>query len=111
MARRKSRWGFWCDLGFTFLLVGSWLVNLGLMVSFLGRTWGRFGASGCRAFIREIWSSGYGDVKVVRLELSGLIMRGAEEKLFGVATDPVETLLRQIGVRRRMKRFGRFFWR
>ena len=44
----------------------------------------------------EIWSSGYGDVKVVRLELSGLIMRGAEEKWFGVAADPVETLLRQI---------------
>ena len=43
------------------------------------------------------------------MELSGLIMRGAEEKLFGMAADPVETLLRQIQVRRRMKRFVRFF--
>ena len=85
------------DLGAHFFVVGKladepWIDGL---IFWIGRGVG-CGAGGCRAFIREIWSSGYGDVKVVRLELSGLIMRGAEEKLFGVATDPVETLLRQI---------------
>ena len=98
MARRKSRWGFWVAIWvLTFLLVGSWLVNLGLMVSLFGSDVGSdLGPVDEEPLFEEIWSSGDGDVKVVRLELSGLIMRGAEEKLFGVATDPVETLLRQI---------------
>ena len=98
MARRKSRWGFWVAIWvLTFLLLGSWLMNLGLMVSFFGSDVGSdVGPVDAEPLFGEIWSSGYGDVKVVRLELSGLIMRGAEEKWFGVAADPVEKLLRQI---------------
>ena len=98
MARRKSKWGLWVAIWvLTFLLLGSWLVNFGLMVSFFGSEVGsEVGPVDAEPSFREIWSSGYGDVKVVRMELSGLIMRGAEEKLFGMAADPVETLLRQI---------------
>ncbi|MFL2832250.1 MAG: signal peptide peptidase SppA [Coraliomargaritaceae bacterium] len=98
MARRKSRWGFWVAIGvLTFLLMGSWLLNLGLMAAFFGsEVESDLGPIDAEPSFDEIWSSGYGDVKVVRLKLSGLIMRGAEEKLFGLNSDPVETLLRQI---------------
>ena len=98
MARRKSRWGFWVAIWvLTFLLLGSWLVNLGLVVSFFGSDVGsEVRPVDAEPSFGEIWSSGYGDVKVVRMELSGLIMRGAEEKLFGMTADPVESLLRQI---------------
>ena len=98
MARRKSRWGFWVAIGvLTFLLLGSWLLNLGLMAAFFGSgVESDLGPIDAAPSFDEIWSSGYGDVKVVRLKLSGLIMRGTGEKLFGVASDPVETLLRQI---------------
>ncbi|HBO87361.1 MAG TPA: signal peptide peptidase SppA [Verrucomicrobia bacterium] len=98
MARRKSRWGFWVAIGvLIFLLLGSWLLNLGLMAAFFGsEVESDLGPIDAAPSFDEIWSSGYGDVKVVRLKLSGLIMRGTGEKLFGVASDPVETLLRQI---------------
>ena len=98
MARRKSRWGFWVAIWvLTFLLLGSWLANLGLMVSFFGSGVGpEVGPVDAEPSLGEIWSSGYGEVKVVRMKLSGLIMRGEEEKLFGMSADPVETLLRQI---------------
>lgn len=98
MGRRKSKWGYWvaiCVLAF--LLVGSWVANLGLMAALFGsEAEADGGPVDAEPFFEEVWSSGYGDVKVVRLELSGVIMRGAEDTLFGVAPDPVETLLRQI---------------
>jgi len=47
-------------------------------------------------YFDEVWSSGYGDAKVVRLALSGVIRRGEQERLFGVSPDPVALLLRQI---------------
>ncbi len=45
----------------------------------------------------EVWSYGYGsEVKVVRIELSGVIMRGRRERLLGYEPDMVESILCQI---------------
>lgn len=44
----------------------------------------------------EIWSYGDGDVKAVRLELTGVITRDADGSFWDVELDPVEEWLRQI---------------
>jgi protease-4 len=44
----------------------------------------------------EIWSYGRGDAKAVRIDLTGIIMRGRRERLFGYEPDMVETALSQI---------------
>ncbi len=47
----------------------------------------------------EVWSSGSAGAqenKVVRIELSGVIMRGQRERLFGYDSDMVESILAQI---------------
>jgi len=45
---------------------------------------------------KETWSYGYGDAKVVRIPLQGVIMRGRRERLLGYAPDMVEKVLAQI---------------
>ena len=44
----------------------------------------------------EVWSYGYGDTKVVRIELTGTIERGGQERLLGRGPDMVESVLAQI---------------
>ena len=99
MGKRRSRRGYWIAIWvLAFLLVGSWLTNMGLMAVLMG------GGSQVveeypvdeEPYFDEVWSSGYGDAKVVRLALNGVIMRGEQERLFGVSPDPVALLLRQI---------------
>lgn len=98
MTRRKSRWGLWVAIWvLTFLLVGSWVVNVGMVAVLFGPEGDSDSGPVDEApFFEEVWSSGYGDVKVVRLDLSGMIIRGVEDSLFDLTPDPVETLLRQI---------------
>lgn len=44
----------------------------------------------------EVWSYGQGKAKVVRIGLSGVIMHGGEQRLFGSGPDMVESILTQI---------------
>lgn len=46
--------------------------------------------------LNEVWSYGEGEVKVVRIPVTGVIMRGGEENLFGVTQDKIEAILAQI---------------
>jgi protease-4 len=46
--------------------------------------------------LEETWSSGSGDVKVVRIPLDGVIMRAEEEGFLTVRTDMVESILTQV---------------
>ena len=79
------------------LLLGSWITNVGLFAVLFGLDTDIDNRPvDSDPFYKETWSSGYGTTKVVRLDLSGLIMRGQETSFFGVEQDPVETLLKQI---------------
>jgi len=46
--------------------------------------------------LKEIWSFGSGDVKTVRIPLTGVIMRTGDEGFFGAQSDMVENILMQI---------------
>ena len=80
------------------LLFGSFLTNLGWTAALFA---GSAPATHDRPVdeepsFDEIWSYGYGDTKVVRIDLTGIIMRGRRERLFGSEPDMVETILSQI---------------
>jgi len=99
MANNGSKVGCWIAIAILVLLLfGSLLANIGLTAAVLG------GSSTGHADhpvdaepdFDEIWSHGYGDTKVVHIELSGVIMRGRRERLFGSEPDMVESILAQI---------------
>ncbi len=99
MANKESKVGLWVALGIiAFLLFGSFLTNIGLMAVFVAGS----ASSGSdypvdeEPVYKEVWSYGYGETKVVHINLSGIIMRGGRERLFGYEPDMVETLLGQI---------------
>lgn len=46
--------------------------------------------------LREVWSYGQGDAKVVRIPVEGVIMRGSEGGFFEEPVDRVESILAQI---------------
>lgn len=46
--------------------------------------------------LNEIWSYGQGEVKAARIAVSGVIMRGGEETLWGITEDMIESILQQI---------------
>ncbi len=99
MAKKESKVGLWVALGIiAFLLFGSFLTNIGLMAVFVAGS----ASSGSdypvdeEPVYKEVWSYGYGETKVVHINLSGIIMRGGRERLFGYEPDMVETLLGQI---------------
>ena len=99
MAKNGSKVGCWIAVGvMALLLFGSFLTNVGLVATLF---------SGSAAVgndypvdeeptFEETWSHGYGDTKVVRIDLTGVIMRGRREQLFGYEPDMVETILGQI---------------
>ncbi len=100
--RKCSHVGFWIVIGLmiAFLII-SLAMNVGLLISLVTNKDGvsfKGGGKGEDEFpsFTERWSYGSGDVKVVRIALSGPIFHGGEETLFGVKYDKVESVLRQI---------------
>ncbi len=96
---KVSKLGYWIAIAVLAMgLCWSLIVNIGLMATLFA------GSSSAAAdypvdsepCFDEIWSSGYGDAKVVRIDLAGVIMRGGRERLFGRDPDMVEGVLSQI---------------
>lgn len=99
MANNGSKVGCWVAIIImAFLLFGSFLTNIGLTAALFA------GASGAvddypvdeEPAYDEVWSCGYGEAKVVRIDLSGVIVRGRRERLLGYEPDMVESILGQI---------------
>jgi protease-4 len=99
MGKNGSKVGFWIAIAvLAMLLFGSFLTNVGLFAAL-------FSGSAVsdtdypvdeEPSYEEVWSYGYGDTKVVRIDLVGVIMRGQRERLFGYEPDMVEAALNQI---------------
>jgi len=101
MSKNGSKVGFWIAIGvLALLLFGSFLTNIGLTAALVAGPGGNIGSKDQPVdqlpAYEEVWSYGYGETKVVRISLSGVIMRGQREKLFGYAPDMVESILGQI---------------
>ena len=98
MDKRRRFWGYRISIIIlALLLFGSWITNVGLFVALFGLdTDLNDRPVDSDPYYKEIWSSGYGTTKVVRLDLSGLIIRSQETSFFGIEQDPVETLIKQI---------------
>ena len=99
MANNGSKVGCWIAITIlALLLFGSFLTNVGLTAAVFS---GSASSDNDRPvdeepLFDEIWSYGYGDTKVVRIDLTGVIMRGRRERLFGSEPDMVESILNQI---------------
>ncbi len=100
MANNGSKVGCWIAVGvMALLLFGSFLTNIGLTTALFA---GSAAVAGndypvdAEPLFEETWSYGYGDTKVVRIGLAGVIMRGRRERLFGHEPDMVESILGQI---------------
>ena len=79
------------------LLIGSWVTNVGLFAALFGiNKEAEDNPADSHPSFSEIWSSGHGTAKVVRLNLSGIIVRNEKAGIFGIEQDPVESLLKQI---------------
>jgi protease-4 len=99
MANNGSKVGCWIAIAIlAVMLFGSFLTNIGLTAAlFSGSTEaGTDYPMDEDPGYDEVWSSGYGETKVVRIELTGVIMRGQRERLFGYEPDMVESILSQI---------------
>ncbi|MCF7817882.1 MAG: signal peptide peptidase SppA [Kiritimatiellales bacterium] len=99
MSKNGSKVGCWIAVAvMAFLLLGSVLTNIGLTAAlFAGSPAADNDYPEDEAPVfEEIWSYGYGDTKVVRIDLTGVIMRGQHQRLFGYEPDMVETILGQI---------------
>ena len=99
MANNGSKIGCWIAIVIlALLLFGSFITNVGLTAALFSGP----AASGHdrpvdeEPLFDEIWSYGYGETKVVRIDLTGVIMRGRRERLFGSEPDMVESILNQI---------------
>ena len=97
----RSTIGFWIIIALLGLgLLVSLGLNTGLVVALLAK-----GGSGLDLgeqavdefpVLSEVWSYGEGDVKAVRIPVTGIIMHGGEETLLGATADMVESILQQI---------------
>ena len=94
-----SKVGCWIAIAvLALMLFGSFITNIGLTALFFSGS----AVAGTdypldeEPFYDEVWSYGYGETKVVRIALTGIIMRGSRERLFGYEADMVEVLLSQI---------------
>ena len=99
MAGNGSKTGCWIAVGvMALLLFGSFLTNIGLTAAFFSgsATTGNDYPVDEEPMFDETWSYGYGETKVVRIDLTGVIMRGRRERLFGYEPDMVESTLSQI---------------
>jgi protease-4 len=99
MANNGSKVGCWIAIAILVLMLfGSFLANIGLTAAVLAGSSPGYSDYPVDAEpnLDEIWSQGYGETKVVRIGLSGIIMRGQPERLFGSGSDMVESILSQI---------------
>ncbi|MEN7973214.1 MAG: signal peptide peptidase SppA [Verrucomicrobiota bacterium] len=100
MDNNRSRVGYWITIVvLALLLFGSFITIVGLTTAlFAGSAPGVNGNCPVdeQPSFEEIWSYGYGETKVVRIDLTGVIMRGQRERLFGYEPDMVEKILGQI---------------
>ncbi len=81
------------------LLFGSFLTNIGLTAALFSGSAAHGGNDypvDAEPSYDETWSHGYGDTKVVRIDLAGVILRGRRERLFGYEPDMVENILGEI---------------
>jgi protease-4 len=99
MGNNGSKIGYWIAIAVLgMLLFGSFITNVGLTTALFS------GPSKLandypvdqEPSYDETWSYGYGETKVVRIDLSGIIMRGRHDRLFGYEPDMVEVILGQI---------------
>jgi len=97
----RSTVGFWIIIGLLVLgLLISLGLNTGLVVALM--TKGSHGLDlheqGVDEFpvLTEVWSYGEGEVKAVRIPVTGVILRGGEETMLGSTPDMVESILQQI---------------
>jgi len=99
MSKNGSKVGLWIAVGIlSLMLFGSVLTNIGLTAAFFSGSQvvdGDYPADEAPRY-EEIWSHGYGETKVVRIQLAGVIMRGRRDRLFGHEPDMVELILGQI---------------
>lgn len=99
MANNGSKVGCWIAIAIlALMLFGSFLINIGLTASlFSGADYDYDYPTDQYPSYDEIWSYGSGDgTKVVRIDLSGVIMRGRQQRLIGYEPDMVESILSQI---------------
>jgi protease-4 len=104
MANNGSKIGCWIAIAILVLmLIGSFLANIGLTAAVLAGSKTEYTdyPVDSEPDFDEIWSEGHGETKVVRINLSGVIMRGQRERLFGSGPDRVESILSQILAARR----------
>lgn len=96
---RISKTGYWIAIGLLALtLFLSVMINFGMMAmltSGSARVENDYPVDQEPDF-EEVWSYGRGDAKVVRIDLSGVIMRGRRERLLGRDPDMVESILAQV---------------
>lgn len=99
MASNGSRVGYWIAIVvLALLLFGSFITNVGLTTALFSgsASTGKDYPVDEEPSFDEIWSHGYGETKVVRIGLTGVIMRGRRERLFGYEPDMVESILAQV---------------
>ena len=99
MANNGSKVGCWIVIGIlALMLFGSFLTNIGLTAALFSgpAVAGNDYPIDEEPMFDEIWSYGYGETKVVRIDLTGVIMRGRQQRLFGYEPDMVELILSQI---------------
>lgn len=96
---KGTKLGYWIAIALlTIALFWSVIINFGLSMVFLGGSSeqsANYPVDAEPAF-EEIWSLGYGETKVVRIDLSGVIVRGGEQRLLGFEPDMVSSILSQI---------------
>ncbi|MEE9367878.1 MAG: signal peptide peptidase SppA [Pontiella sp.] len=100
MSSKGSKVGCWIAIAvLALMLFGSFLTNIGLTAALFSGS----AVSGAdypqdeTPYYDEVWSYGSREgTKVVRIALTGVIMRGGNDTLFGYEPDMVEVLLSQI---------------
>jgi protease-4 len=98
--KKRSTVGYWICIILLFIALGvSMFLNLGMGVALLA-TSPTTGSSDTAVDefpqLEEEWSYGTGDVKVVRMQLSGVITRESEAGLFETPIDRIEELILMI---------------
>ncbi|HEY5653187.1 MAG TPA: signal peptide peptidase SppA [Pontiella sp.] len=101
MANKESKVGYWIAISvLSVLLFGSFLINIGLSATMFSGGQKTIGENDYpvdeEPRFEETWSYGYGNTKAVRISLSGVIMRGQRDRVFGYEPDMVESILAQI---------------
>jgi protease-4 len=99
MANNRSKTGLWIAVAvLALMLFGSFMTNIGLLATLFSGSQesdSDYPVDQAPSF-EEVWSYGYGAVKVARIGLVGVIMPGRRERVIGYEPDMVETVLSRI---------------